>query len=151
MHSKVARRTLAILAIGVLALVLQGVTTMATNSLVKSTKSTTSATALAPHTHAQPVEPSTVPSANWRLQGKPSSAKQAVNGVGPAPGPKTVGYAALQAIASGGKLGASLDTIQQAITAVGLRGKHPVMPLLTWLANKRGYTFVCVNGMVTLG
>src|SRR5689334_17955462 len=71
---------------------LQGVTTMATSTtkaLATTTKATT-AVALAPHVHAQPVLPSTAPAANWQLVGQPSTAKGATNGVGPAPGPKTV-------------------------------------------------------------
>lgn len=89
--------------------------------------------------------------ANWQLVGSPSTAKQATNGVGPAPAPGTVGYAALQAIALGGSQGCTLATMQAAVTAVGRKGKHPVMPLLRWLAKNRGYTFVCSNGYVTLG
>jgi hypothetical protein len=131
---------------------------MATSTNVTSTKATkalttgtTTAVALAPHTHAVPTMPSTAPAANWQLVGKPSTAKQATNGVGPAPKQGTVGYAAIAAVTAGGKAGATLAQVQAAITAVGLRGKHPAMPLLTWLANNRGYTFTCTNGAITLG
>lgn len=86
------------------------------------------------------------------LQGVPSTAKQATNGIGPVPGPKTVGYAALQAIAAGNGAPVPLATVQAAVTAVGLRGAHPVMPLLRWLAAKRGYSFCIYAGThVTLG
>lgn len=112
---------------------------------------TTTPAAQAPAVHAAPLAPSTATLANWRIAGQPSTAKQATNGVGPAPKGGTVGYAALQAIAAAGKPGCSLATMQAAVTAVGLRGKHPVLPLLHWLAKHRGYTFVCTNGMVTLG
>jgi len=109
----------------------------------------TSPVALAPHTHAAPTTPSTQPAANWQLVGQPSTAKQAVNGVGPAPKQGTVGYAALATIAAAGAQGATLAAMQAAITAVGCKGKHPVMPLLTWLAKNRGYTFLCQGGLVT--
>lgn len=85
---------------------------------------------------------------NWTLAGQPSTAKNAVDGVGPMPGSKTVGYAALTRI---GTDGATLEQIQAAVTAVGLKGAHPVKPLLRWLAKERGYTFVCTNGLVKRG
>lgn len=86
------------------------------------------------------------------MQGTPSTAKTATNGIGPAPSPKTVGYAALQAIAAGNGAPVALTVVQAAVTAVGCKGKHPVLPLLRWLANNRGYSFVVHNGThVTLG
>lgn len=94
------------------------------------------------------VAPNGTATNTWQLAGSPSTAKQAVGGVGPAPSPGTVGYAALQCIALGG---ATLATMQAAVTAVGCKGKHPIMPLLRWLAKNRGYTFMCTNGVVTLG
>jgi hypothetical protein len=155
MHRNAAYRNLAMVAMVcmVCMLVLQGVTTMATTNVTKALTTGSKATsnvALAPHTHAQPTLPSTQPAANWQLVGSPSTAKQAVNGVGPAPKQGTVGYAALACINAAGKQGATLVAVQAAITAVGLRGKHPVMPLLTWLAKHRGYSFTCTNGYVTL-
>lgn len=122
-----------------------------TNTALATVAQGTTPVAQAPHMHAQPVLPSTQPAANWRLTGQPSTAKSATNGVGPAPGPRTVGYAALACIAAAGAAGATLAQVQAAVTAVGLRGKHPAMPLLTWLAKHRGYTFVCTNGAITLG
>lgn len=80
------------------------------------------------------------------IAGTPSTAKTATNGVGPAPGPRTVGYAALQCIAAGNGAPVALASVQAAITAVGLKGSHPVMPLLRWLASKRGYSFTVHNG-----
>jgi hypothetical protein len=134
----------------------KGTTTMATALTVTNrTKGTTTVAtttttpaAQAPATHAAPVAPSTVALASWRIAGQPSTAKQATNGVGPAPKQGTVGYAALAAIAAGG---CTMASMQAAITAVGLRGKHPALPLLHWLAKHRGYTFVCTKGVVTLG
>lgn len=85
---------------------------------------------------------------SWSIVGQPSKGKNAVNGIGPAPGPKTVGHAALTRI---GKDGATVKEIQDAVAAVGLKGKHPVGPLLRWLAKERGYSFVCTNGLVKMG
>lgn len=93
---------------------------------------------LAPNTQPHP--------ATLAIAGVPSKAKTATNGVGPAPGPRTVGYAALQAIAAGNGAPVTLASVQAAITAVGLRGKHPVLPLLRWLAANRGYSFTVHNG-----
>lgn len=115
--------------------------------LVAPPKATTPA-ALAPATNPAPLQPSTAALANWAIAGQPSTAKQATNGVGPAPKAGTVGHAALACIAAGG---ATMATMQAAVTALGLRGKHPVLPLLHWLAKHRGYTFVCTAGVVTLG
>lgn len=153
------RATLAMLAmcVGLVVWAAKGTTTMATNALVTTTgtrKLVTAATTPAasqPATHAAPVAPSTQPLGTWRIAGQPSTAKQATNGVGPAPRQGTVGYACLATIAAGGKAGCTVAAMQAAVTAVGLRGKHPVLPLLHWLAKHRGYTFVCSQGMVTLG
>lgn len=131
-----------------------GVTTMATSIVTTNSNrklATTTPVAQAPHTHAAPTLPSTLPAGNWQLVGSPSTAKQATNGIGPAPKQGTVGYAALACITAAGKAGATVAQVQAAITAVGLKGKHPAMPLLTWLAKNRGYTFVCTNGNITLG
>jgi DGQHR domain-containing protein len=65
---------------------------------------------------------------------------------GKAPRPGTVLHAALARIAEGG---ATMRSIQAAISAVGLRGAHPAMTLLKWAAANRGITFTCVNGIVT--
>lgn len=110
---------------------------MSTRKLI--TASTTKAT------ETPAPQPATPAQENWSLVGKPSTAKNAVAGIGPAPGPKTVGHAALTRI---GENGATLKEIQEAVAAVGLKGKHPAKPLLTWLAKERGYSFVCVNGLV---
>lgn len=93
---------------------------------------------LAPNTQPHP--------ATLAIVGVPSKAKTATNGIGPAPGPRTVGYAALQCIAAGNGAPVSLTAVQAAVTAVGLRGKHAVMPLLRWLAANRGYSFTVHNG-----
>ncbi len=95
-----------------------------------------------------PIAPSTVPLANWYIAGTASTAKQATGGVGPAPKAGTVGHAALACIAAGG---ATMATVQAAVTAVGLRGKHPALQLLRWLAANRGYSFTCTNGVVSQG
>lgn len=152
--------TLAMLAMCVMVVAwLQGVTTMATNNALVTNRTTgkaaavatTTPAAAAPAVHAAPLAPSTVALANFTIAGQPSTAKQATNGVGPAPKAGTVGYAALQAIVAGGKQGCTPATMQAAITAVGLKGKHPWLPLLHWLAKNRGYTFVCQGGYITLG
>lgn len=107
----------------------------------------TTAAALAPSMAPAPVTPATLPLANYTIAGVPSTAKQATNGVGPAPKAGTVGHAAIACIAAGG---ASMATVQAAVTAVGLKGKHPALALLRWLAANRGYTFVCTNGVLSM-
>lgn len=127
--------------------------------LVTTTTPTNSGAALAPQQAVQQgavlavLAPNTTPHpGKLVLQGTPSTAKTATNGIGPAPGPATVGYAALQAIAAGNGQPVALTAVQAAVTAVGCKGKHPVMPLLRWLAANRGYSFVVHNGThVTLG
>lgn len=128
-------------------------TTMATSTqlttIKHSSKLATTPAALAPsNAPASVQQPSTVELANYTIAGKPSTAKQATSGVGPAPKGGTVGHAALACIAKGG---ATMPMVQAAITAVGLRGKHPALALLRWLAANRGYTFVVRNGVVSLG
>lgn len=110
----------------------------------------TTPAALAPTVGLAVPQPSTVELPNWHIAGQPSTAKGATNGVGPAPKQGTVLYAALACIAAN-KGGATLAQLQAAVVAVGLRGKHPVLPLLRWAAANRGYTFVCTNGLVQLG
>ena len=63
----------------------------------------TTAAALAPSTApAAVLQPSTQPLANYTIAGVPSTAKQATNGIGPAPKQGTVGHAAIACIAAGG-------------------------------------------------
>lgn len=130
-----------------------------TKAITKATPTTNSGAALAPQQAVQQgatlavLAPNTAPHpGKLVMQGTPSTAKTATNGIGPAPGPATVGYAALQAIAAGNGQPVALAVVQAAITAVGCKGKHPVLPLLRWLAANRGYSFVVHNGThVTLG
>lgn len=144
-----------------------GVTTMANNNgttiaTTTSNKGTqrklvqvtgTSPVAQQPAVHAVPTAPNAQPAANWHIAGQPSNGKRAVGGVGPCPAPITVGYALLQALAQAGSAGCTMVQLQAAVAAQcakqGRTGKHPVLPLMHWLAANRGYTFTCTNGQVT--
>jgi hypothetical protein len=172
MRSKVANAVVAMVAMVALciACVAKGYVTMGNSNSSNSTKAittskgatqpaTSSPAMLAPQQAVQQgstlavLAPSTQPASGpLYYVGTPSTAKTATNGIGPAPGAKTVGYAALQAIAAGNGAPVALTTVQAAITAVGCKGKHPVLPLLRWLANNRGYSFTITNGThVVLG
>jgi hypothetical protein len=148
-----ARNTILVWLCAALVACTQGVLSMATNTATRTTSKalttgTTSAVLAPSIAPTVPMAPTTVPLANWHIAGTASTAKQATNGVGPAPKAGTVGHAALACIAQGG---ATMAMVQAAVTAVGLRGKHPALQLLRWLAANRGYTFTCTNGVVSHG
>jgi hypothetical protein len=154
-----ARAVLAIALVGLALAAYTGVTTMA-RTLVTATNTTkaltagstaaqptaTSTVAIAPHAHAQPVQPNGTPANGWAIVGTPSTAKKAVAGVGPCPPPTAVGYLALRAM---GAKGCTWAAAQAAVGTAATVKQHPLLPLLTWLAKHRGYSFAYSNGVLT--
>lgn len=155
-----ARAVLALALVGLALATYTGVTTMARTLVTTSTTTTkalttgatsapattTSTVAIAPHAHAQPVQPNGTPANGWAIVGTPSKAKKAVNGVGPCPPPTAVGYLALRAM---GANGCSWQAAQAAVGTAATVKQHPLLPLLTWLAKHRGYSFAYNNGVLT--
>ena len=156
-----AKAVFALALVGLALAAYTGVTTMPRQIVTATTTTTTkaltagstaaqpaatSAVAIAPHTHAQPVQPNGTPANGWAIVGTPSTAKKAVAGVGPCPPPTAVGYLALKAM---GAKGCSWQAAQAAVATAKTVKVHGLLQLLTWLAKHRGYSFAYQGGMLT--